>query len=253
MTGAHKIAEMRDDSPLVTVALHRLLLAILHRCYQGPKKPADRVAIRKAGCSTPTVSTRYFAEVGRSVRPVPRTIPVLSAGRIHDQANRAGSTGWLRNYPAATTRRLFDHTTDDPPPALTPRQRRPCRGRRAGVRGRRRQERHRQHHTRPARLRGGGPRPGRHPIRDPVAEPHDLLGQGTESPALRVTPPSGNASPVEPHEAARPPAGLPRLPDLAEPDAPVAPGGRERSSHRPPGVLCPGTEARNRGQDSTTR
>ena len=61
------IAEIRDDSPLVTVALHRLLLAILHRCYQGPKKPAERVAIRKAGASMPTVSRAYFAEVGRSV------------------------------------------------------------------------------------------------------------------------------------------------------------------------------------------
>jgi len=33
---AHKLREICDDSPLVTVALHRLLLAILYRVYEGP-------------------------------------------------------------------------------------------------------------------------------------------------------------------------------------------------------------------------
>src|SRR5690242_11229849 len=46
---AQGIAELRDGSPLVTVALHRLLLAILHRCFRGPKNSAERIAIRNAG------------------------------------------------------------------------------------------------------------------------------------------------------------------------------------------------------------
>lgn len=33
---AHELREICDDSPLVTVALHRLLLAILNRAYKGP-------------------------------------------------------------------------------------------------------------------------------------------------------------------------------------------------------------------------
>ncbi|MCW5775615.1 MAG: type I-E CRISPR-associated protein Cse1/CasA [Phycisphaeraceae bacterium] len=33
---AHKLREICDDSPLVTVAIHRLLLAILYRAFQGP-------------------------------------------------------------------------------------------------------------------------------------------------------------------------------------------------------------------------
>jgi CRISPR system Cascade subunit CasA len=45
---AQEIAELRDGSPLVTVALHRLLLAILHRCYRGPKNSGERMAILKA-------------------------------------------------------------------------------------------------------------------------------------------------------------------------------------------------------------
>jgi CRISPR system Cascade subunit CasA len=38
LTGAADYAEVRDSSPLVTVALHRLLLAILHRVF-GPESP----------------------------------------------------------------------------------------------------------------------------------------------------------------------------------------------------------------------
>ncbi|MFZ2417816.1 MAG: type I-E CRISPR-associated protein Cse1/CasA, partial [Smithellaceae bacterium] len=33
---AHEIREICDDSPLVTVAIHRLLLAVLYRAFQGP-------------------------------------------------------------------------------------------------------------------------------------------------------------------------------------------------------------------------
>lgn len=37
LLNAHELREICDDSPLVTVALHRLLLAILYRAYGGPK------------------------------------------------------------------------------------------------------------------------------------------------------------------------------------------------------------------------
>src|SRR5208337_970753 len=33
---AHELREICDDSPLVTVALHRLMLAILYRAHSGP-------------------------------------------------------------------------------------------------------------------------------------------------------------------------------------------------------------------------
>jgi CRISPR system Cascade subunit CasA len=35
---AHTFKEIRDGSPLVTIALHRLLLAVLHRVF-GPTTP----------------------------------------------------------------------------------------------------------------------------------------------------------------------------------------------------------------------
>jgi CRISPR system Cascade subunit CasA len=40
LTEAGGLAEVRDESPLVTVSLHRLLLAVLHRVF-GPKTPSE--------------------------------------------------------------------------------------------------------------------------------------------------------------------------------------------------------------------
>jgi CRISPR system Cascade subunit CasA len=37
---AHEISQLRDSSPLVTAALHRLLLAVLHRVF-GPASLAE--------------------------------------------------------------------------------------------------------------------------------------------------------------------------------------------------------------------
>ncbi|HWQ33226.1 MAG TPA: type I-E CRISPR-associated protein Cse1/CasA [Blastocatellia bacterium] len=37
LTEAHRVRELFDNSPLVTVALHRFLLAVLHACFRGPR------------------------------------------------------------------------------------------------------------------------------------------------------------------------------------------------------------------------
>lgn len=46
---AHELSEVYDDSPLVTVTLHRLLLAILHHLLQGPKDMAAWAELWKNG------------------------------------------------------------------------------------------------------------------------------------------------------------------------------------------------------------
>jgi len=40
LANAHNIQEITDESPLVTAALHRVLLAIMHRVL-GPKNEAE--------------------------------------------------------------------------------------------------------------------------------------------------------------------------------------------------------------------
>ena len=46
---AHELREICDDSPLVTVALHRLLLAILYRAYEGPSDMAKWRLLHERG------------------------------------------------------------------------------------------------------------------------------------------------------------------------------------------------------------
>jgi hypothetical protein len=45
---AHDLRELRDDSPLVTAALHRLLLAVLHRVF-GPEDEDAWARLRDRG------------------------------------------------------------------------------------------------------------------------------------------------------------------------------------------------------------
>lgn len=46
---AHELREICDDSPLVTVAIHRLLLAILYRAFQGPSGMSQWKALYASG------------------------------------------------------------------------------------------------------------------------------------------------------------------------------------------------------------
>jgi len=49
LINAHELREICDDSPLVTVALHRLLLAILYRTFKGPTDKAKWKALHQWG------------------------------------------------------------------------------------------------------------------------------------------------------------------------------------------------------------
>jgi CRISPR system Cascade subunit CasA len=121
LVNAHEIAEIRDESPLVTVALHRLLLAILHSCYQGPKNLADRVAIWKAGMFDADRITAYLDKWADRFdlfhekhpffqRPGFTTKEPSGINRLAQELSRGNNAA------------LFDHTTDDPPPSLNPAQ-----------------------------------------------------------------------------------------------------------------------------------
>jgi CRISPR system Cascade subunit CasA len=118
---AHKVADLRDESPLVTIALHRLLLAILHRCYQGPRKPSDRVAIWKAGTFDADRINVYLGKWADRFDLFHEKYPFFQrAGFTTKQPS--GINRLAQELSRGNNAVLFDHTTDDPPPALTPAQ-----------------------------------------------------------------------------------------------------------------------------------
>ncbi|HJZ55960.1 MAG TPA: type I-E CRISPR-associated protein Cse1/CasA [Gemmataceae bacterium] len=118
---AHEIAELRDASPLVTVALHRLLLAILHRSYRGPRDAAARVAIRSAGAFDPKRFGEYLTKWADRFDLFHEKYPFYQRTGFAT-AEPSGINRLAQELSRGNNAALFDHTTDDPPPALTPAQ-----------------------------------------------------------------------------------------------------------------------------------
>ena len=118
---SHEIAELRIASPLVTIAIHRLLLAVLHRCYQGPKKPADRLAIRHAEVFDADRIEKYLAKWTDRFDLFHSQFPFYQRAGFAT-AEPSGINRLAQELSRGNNAALFDHTTDDPPPAMTPAQ-----------------------------------------------------------------------------------------------------------------------------------
>jgi len=116
---AHEIAEVRDGSPLVTIALHRLLLAILHRCYRGPTNSAERVSIRETGYFDANCISTYFQKWAERFDLFDNDYPFFQRAG-YAQAEPSSVNRLVKELSRGNNAALFDHTTDDPPMALTP-------------------------------------------------------------------------------------------------------------------------------------
>src|SRR5262249_17285904 len=110
--------EVRDASPLVTVALHRLLLAVLHRNL-GPAGTRDWKRLLDAGRFPAGPLADYFQSVkGR--------FDLFDPGRpfYQDREFRtespAGINQPVRDLPGGHNAALFAPTFEAPPPLLSP-------------------------------------------------------------------------------------------------------------------------------------
>lgn len=108
---AGEIRELVDDSPIVTVALHRLLLAILHRNV-GPPGPGAWATLWESGRWDSDRLDRYFAEWQDRFDLFATERPFYQDARLDLQyaipiARRA------REIASYTHTTLFDHTPDD--------------------------------------------------------------------------------------------------------------------------------------------
>lgn len=115
---AHEIREVSDSSPLVTAALHRLLLAILHRNF-GPTDAEKWSVLWKRGSFDGTALSAYLEEwhdrfdLFDDRRPFYQTVSVHFdykvpfSALVHELASGNNAT-------------LFDHTVDVNPPGFSP-------------------------------------------------------------------------------------------------------------------------------------
>ena len=113
---AHEIREIFDESPLVTVALHRLLLAILHRNF-GPPGRKTWFDLWKRGRWDAKKLSEYFSrwherfEVFHPERPFYQ-VPEM------DGVSRQPAAILFQEMAAGNNTTLFDHSFEAEQPAL---------------------------------------------------------------------------------------------------------------------------------------
>lgn len=118
LTGAHELREVYDPSPLVTVSLHRLLLAILHRAYGGPSgMEAWRTIWRKGRFDPATIDAylerwRHRFDLFHPERPFYQ-VPFIAD--LADPNKQAPVAKLAQEAAAGNNATLFDHSSDDEP------------------------------------------------------------------------------------------------------------------------------------------
>ncbi len=131
---AHELREIYDDSPLVTVSLHRLLLAIVHHALRGPARMSDWAKLWQNGEGRfdETLFTQYLRDENRyrrfdlfdAERPfyqcsvVPFAKPTEKKGAVETYAKTVAKLA--TELSANDT--LFHHEVEDRPQAVTPAQ-----------------------------------------------------------------------------------------------------------------------------------
>lgn len=118
LTEAHQIREIVGDSPPVTIALHRLLLAILHRVYRGPQDVNEWNAIYSAGKFDAEKLRTYFDKFHDRFDLFHETFPFYQTTAVRDKL-KDGAVIKLY-FQSANNATLFDHTSTLSPKELSP-------------------------------------------------------------------------------------------------------------------------------------
>ncbi len=119
---AHEIREIFDQSPLVTAALHRLLLAVLHRNF-GPASRSEWQTLWQVGQFDSARLNSYFSEWHSRFDLFDDLYPFYQDGGIKVERGRikeVEANDLLPELARGNTSTLFDHTTDSTSPALSP-------------------------------------------------------------------------------------------------------------------------------------
>ena len=116
LSEATEIREIVDASPVITAALHRLLLAILHRCC-GPTSDKDWWRLWQAGALDISTIGSYLHDWKHRFDLFERDWPFYQTAGI--TALKVSSAAKLTHeLSAGNNALLFDHCLDSHPPAL---------------------------------------------------------------------------------------------------------------------------------------
>lgn len=118
LTEAHQIRELIGDSPPVTIALHRLLLAILHRIYHGPQDTDEWGALYSKGKFDADKVNGYLEKFADRFDLFHEKYPFYQTPAVRDKV-KDGAVIKLY-FHSGNNATLFDHTSVSSPKVLTP-------------------------------------------------------------------------------------------------------------------------------------
>jgi CRISPR system Cascade subunit CasA len=118
LVNAHEIKEIFDPSPLVTVSLHRLLLAILHRNF-GPANIKAWQHIWKAKTFDKEKLEGYFHKWRHRFNLFDETRPFYQTSRL-ENAEIHPILHLAMEIASGNNAMLFDHNSDDRPNVVSP-------------------------------------------------------------------------------------------------------------------------------------
>jgi CRISPR system Cascade subunit CasA len=118
---AHELREICNDSPLVTVALHRLLLAILYRVHGGPQDFTAWNRLYTAGAFSRRSVTDYLNKWHNRFGLTAERHPFFQMAQL--ETNEAVSvTRFATECASGNNATLFDHSDDEEEVAWLPAQ-----------------------------------------------------------------------------------------------------------------------------------
>lgn len=118
LLGAAEIREIMGPSPLVTVAIHRLLLAVLHRVF-GPSSADEWAAMWNRGQWDADRLDAYFRQCHGRFNLFDEHHPFYQARSV-DVSDAGPVSKLVHDLASGNNATLFDHTFDDSGVALTP-------------------------------------------------------------------------------------------------------------------------------------
>ena len=109
---AHELNGLYDDSPLVVAALLRMILALLHRVYDGPRNRSEWQALWKAEKFDTGRLNHYFDEWSERFNLFGEKHPFYQCIEPFEQGS-ASLAVLIHELSSGSNATLFDHTTDD--------------------------------------------------------------------------------------------------------------------------------------------
>ncbi|NLE46174.1 MAG: type I-E CRISPR-associated protein Cse1/CasA [Chloroflexi bacterium] len=112
LLNAHVLREVCDDSPLVTVALHRLLLAILYRLHNGPRGFRAWVSLYACKAFNSDKVTGYLSEWSDRFDLFADSRPFYQIARL-EMKQPVSVTRLATECATGNNATLFDHSSDE--------------------------------------------------------------------------------------------------------------------------------------------